>query len=142
MQYDNTIDNMTEAQAKDFIDWLLLKHGCQLILEDAYDLASKNIDKMVITYKIDNGTKYNPIIIRDGHNFIGYVSWIRYHASYTYRNVLKQLFSGYDIYLFLDSTPIISKNDSISTFLVEYDLQSCMRQQLKHQIVVSRIDIR
>lgn len=131
MQHDNIIDSITEAQAKGFIEWLLLKYGYHLV--NAYDLASRDIDERVMTYKIDE--KYGrypiaPIIIRDDDIFIDYVSWPRYHINYAYRDILRQLFSGHDIYVYWNIKPIISKNDSFSTLFVEYDLQDLCRQKV------------
>ena len=135
MQYDNIIDSITEAQAKGFIEWLLLKYSYHLILADAHDLTSRDTDKikMVMTYKTDDENCYPsaPIIIRDGDDFIGYVLWTCYNTDYAYRDILKQMFSGHDIYLYWDiKQPIISKNVSFSTLFVEYDLQDLCKQKV------------
>lgn len=130
MQYDNIIDSITEAQAKGFIEWLLLKYKYHLILTNVRDP-----NKLVMTYKIDDDypSTYHPsapIIIHNGDEFIGCVLWTCHNTNYAYRDILRQLFSGHDIYLYWDARPIISKNVSFSTLFVEYDLQDLCRQHV------------
>lgn len=118
---NSLIDNMTEEDAKSFIEWLFAR--CNLTISPhnymlhAYDKKTKN-ECFVTKHHIH--IKYNP------YKHISDYIWYGTSPANMFRYAIDQMFSGYDIIACGISMPIryiLRASTSLEEMLVKYDLE-------------------